>query len=221
MAVLDRRDRGGDRPRAAEAGREHLVGLGAARRQRMDRDRRALQHSGKLHAAYRHGLPHEHRPGLTIGHNVVLHGCTIAADCLIGMGAVVLNGAKIGALAGRRRRAGHRGQGVSRQFADRRLAGACDQDARGQGRAVGCSFAAAWYVKRLEPVRQGLEEDRLAFFTASLPRLLRDDAGFRRDPTRNRPEMLGAAIDFVLCADLYRLRNRRRHQRPRTIRQRR
>ena len=32
----------------------------------------------------------------TIGHNVVLHGCTIAENSLIGMGAIVLNGAKIG-----------------------------------------------------------------------------------------------------------------------------
>jgi carbonic anhydrase/acetyltransferase-like protein (isoleucine patch superfamily) len=31
-----------------------------------------------------------------IGHNVVLHGCSIGANSLIGMGAVVLNGAKIG-----------------------------------------------------------------------------------------------------------------------------
>ena len=32
-----------------------------------------------------------------IGHNVVLHGCTIGDSSLIGMGAIVLNGAKIGA----------------------------------------------------------------------------------------------------------------------------
>jgi carbonic anhydrase/acetyltransferase-like protein (isoleucine patch superfamily) len=32
-----------------------------------------------------------------IGHNVVLHGCTIGNGSLIGMGAIVLNGAKIGA----------------------------------------------------------------------------------------------------------------------------
>ncbi len=32
-----------------------------------------------------------------IGHNVVLHGCTIGNASLIGMGAVVLNGARIGA----------------------------------------------------------------------------------------------------------------------------
>src|SRR5215471_8606906 len=31
-----------------------------------------------------------------IGHNVILHGCTIASNSLIGMGAVVLNGARIG-----------------------------------------------------------------------------------------------------------------------------
>jgi carbonic anhydrase/acetyltransferase-like protein (isoleucine patch superfamily) len=31
-----------------------------------------------------------------IGHNVVLHGCTIGDNSLIGMNAVVLNGAKIG-----------------------------------------------------------------------------------------------------------------------------
>jgi carbonic anhydrase/acetyltransferase-like protein (isoleucine patch superfamily) len=32
----------------------------------------------------------------TIGHNVILHGCTVAEDCLIGMGAILLNGARIG-----------------------------------------------------------------------------------------------------------------------------
>jgi carbonic anhydrase/acetyltransferase-like protein (isoleucine patch superfamily) len=32
-----------------------------------------------------------------IGHNVVLHGCTIGDASLIGIGAIVLNGAKIGA----------------------------------------------------------------------------------------------------------------------------
>jgi carbonic anhydrase/acetyltransferase-like protein (isoleucine patch superfamily) len=31
-----------------------------------------------------------------IGHNVVLHGCTIGDNSLIGMGAIVLNGARIG-----------------------------------------------------------------------------------------------------------------------------
>ncbi|MGB6265097.1 MAG: gamma carbonic anhydrase family protein [Candidatus Acidiferrales bacterium] len=34
---------------------------------------------------------------VTIGHGVVLHGCTIESRCLIGMGTIILNGAKIGA----------------------------------------------------------------------------------------------------------------------------
>jgi carbonic anhydrase/acetyltransferase-like protein (isoleucine patch superfamily) len=32
-----------------------------------------------------------------IGHNVVLHGCTVGDHSLIGMGAIMLNGARIGA----------------------------------------------------------------------------------------------------------------------------
>lgn len=34
--------------------------------------------------------------GVTIGHNATVHGCTIGDHTLIGMGAVVLNGARIG-----------------------------------------------------------------------------------------------------------------------------
>jgi carbonic anhydrase/acetyltransferase-like protein (isoleucine patch superfamily) len=33
---------------------------------------------------------------VTVGHHVVLHGCTVEDDALIGMGAVVLNGAVVG-----------------------------------------------------------------------------------------------------------------------------
>jgi carbonic anhydrase/acetyltransferase-like protein (isoleucine patch superfamily) len=32
----------------------------------------------------------------TIGHNVVLHGCTIEDGALVGMGSIVMNGARIG-----------------------------------------------------------------------------------------------------------------------------
>ena len=32
---------------------------------------------------------------VTVGHQAILHGCTIADDCLIGMGARILNGAAI------------------------------------------------------------------------------------------------------------------------------
>ena len=35
-------------------------------------------------------------PDCVIGHNVILHGCTIGANSLVGMGAIVLNGARIG-----------------------------------------------------------------------------------------------------------------------------
>lgn len=34
--------------------------------------------------------------GVTIGHSVILHGCTIGDNCLIGMGAIVMDLAKIG-----------------------------------------------------------------------------------------------------------------------------
>ncbi|MDQ8706483.1 gamma carbonic anhydrase family protein [Streptomyces sp. LHD-70] len=34
---------------------------------------------------------------VSVGHNATVHGCTIEDDCLIGMGATLLNGAVIGA----------------------------------------------------------------------------------------------------------------------------
>ena len=33
--------------------------------------------------------------GVTIGHNAIIHGCTIGDNCVIGMGAILLNGATI------------------------------------------------------------------------------------------------------------------------------
>ena len=35
--------------------------------------------------------------GVTVGHNAVVHGCTVEDDVLVGMGAVVLDGAVVGA----------------------------------------------------------------------------------------------------------------------------
>lgn len=42
------------------------------------------------------GFPARIGAGVTVGHNAVLHGCTVEDDVLIGMGAIVLNGAVIG-----------------------------------------------------------------------------------------------------------------------------
>ena len=33
---------------------------------------------------------------VTVGHNVTLHGCTVKDRCLIGMGAIILDGAEVG-----------------------------------------------------------------------------------------------------------------------------
>ncbi len=47
-----------------------------------------------------HGMKEQHPVVLgddvTVGHNVTLHGCTIENLCLIGMGSIILNGARIG-----------------------------------------------------------------------------------------------------------------------------
>jgi len=42
------------------------------------------------------GFPLTIANNVTIGHKVMLHGCTIGENSLVGMNAVVLNGAKIG-----------------------------------------------------------------------------------------------------------------------------
>ena len=42
------------------------------------------------------GLPLTIGKHVTVGHKVMLHGCTIGDESLIGIGAIVLNGARIG-----------------------------------------------------------------------------------------------------------------------------
>jgi carbonic anhydrase/acetyltransferase-like protein (isoleucine patch superfamily) len=34
--------------------------------------------------------------GVTVGHGAIIHGCTIENRCLVGMGAILLNGARVG-----------------------------------------------------------------------------------------------------------------------------
>ncbi|MBU3738821.1 MAG: gamma carbonic anhydrase family protein [Rhodoferax sp.] len=53
-----------------------------------------IQDGSVLHAD--EGLPLVIGSGVTVGHKVMLHGCTVGDDSLIGIGAVVLNGARIG-----------------------------------------------------------------------------------------------------------------------------
>ena len=42
------------------------------------------------------GFPLTIGKNCTVGHNVILHGCTIEDGALIGMGSIVMNGARIG-----------------------------------------------------------------------------------------------------------------------------
>ena len=58
-------------------------------------ERSQIQDNCTLHTDL--GFPLRIGPDCVIGHNVVLHGCTIGAQALVGMGAIVLNGAQIGA----------------------------------------------------------------------------------------------------------------------------
>jgi carbonic anhydrase/acetyltransferase-like protein (isoleucine patch superfamily) len=53
-----------------------------------------VQDASVLHADI--GQPLTIGDNVTVGHQVMLHGCTVGDGSLIGIGAVVLNGAKIG-----------------------------------------------------------------------------------------------------------------------------
>ena len=53
-----------------------------------------IQDGSVLHADV--GFPMTVGENVTVGHQVMLHGCSIGDGSLIGIGAVVLNGAKIG-----------------------------------------------------------------------------------------------------------------------------
>jgi carbonic anhydrase/acetyltransferase-like protein (isoleucine patch superfamily) len=57
-------------------------------------ERTQIQDNATLHADP--GFPATIGNDCVIGHNVILHGCTVASNSLIGMGAIVLNGARIG-----------------------------------------------------------------------------------------------------------------------------
>lgn len=42
------------------------------------------------------GFPVKIGENVTIGHGAIVHGCTVGNNVLVGMGAIILNGAKIG-----------------------------------------------------------------------------------------------------------------------------
>ncbi len=53
-----------------------------------------IQDGAVLHAD--HGFPLVLGQNVTVGHQVMLHGCTVGDESLIGIGAVLLNGSRIG-----------------------------------------------------------------------------------------------------------------------------
>ena len=53
-----------------------------------------IQDLSMLHADP--GFPCLVGPRVSVGHRAILHGCTVEDDCLIGMGAILLNGVRVG-----------------------------------------------------------------------------------------------------------------------------
>ena len=74
-------------PCAVIRGDVHWIRIGA---------RSNIQDGSALHVM-RDAHPLSIGDGVTIGHGVILHGCTIESRCLIGMGAIILNGVHVGA----------------------------------------------------------------------------------------------------------------------------
>lgn len=85
-------------PMVVARGDIHRIRIGA---------RSNIQDGSVLHVTH----DSEHAPGgfgvevgdeVTVGHRVVLHGCTLEDRCLIGMGSIVLDGARVcgGAMVG-------------------------------------------------------------------------------------------------------------------------
>lgn len=53
-----------------------------------------IQDNCTVHTAFDYGVKIGN--GVTVGHNAVVHGCTVGDDTLIGMNSTILNGAVIG-----------------------------------------------------------------------------------------------------------------------------
>lgn len=59
-------------------------------------DETSIQDNTVLHVDYAPEFRLQIGNRVTVGHRVVLHGCTVEDDALIGIGAIVLNGATVG-----------------------------------------------------------------------------------------------------------------------------
>ena len=119
-------------------------------------ERSQIQDNSTLHTDP--GFPITIGPDCVIGHNVVLHGCSIAANSLIGMGAIVLNGAKIGrnCLVGAGAVVTER-----KEFPDNSLIiGAPARANRSLDEAAvkQLTWAADWYVQRWQQYAKGLKQ---------------------------------------------------------------
>jgi carbonic anhydrase/acetyltransferase-like protein (isoleucine patch superfamily) len=79
-------------------GRQVGIWFGAVIRADKDRisigDRSNIQDNCVVHTSK--GFPVTIGNDVSVGHGAILHGCTIESQVLVGMGAIVLNGAKIG-----------------------------------------------------------------------------------------------------------------------------
>lgn len=57
-------------------------------------NRVSIQENAVVHVDYSHpAIIGDH---CTVGHGAIVHGCTIGTNTLVGMGAIVMNGAKVG-----------------------------------------------------------------------------------------------------------------------------
>jgi carbonic anhydrase/acetyltransferase-like protein (isoleucine patch superfamily) len=79
-------------------GRQVGIWFGAVIRADKDRivvgDRSNIQDNCVVHTSK--GFPVIIGNDVSVGHGAILHGCTVCDQVLVGMGAVILNGAKIG-----------------------------------------------------------------------------------------------------------------------------
>ena len=53
-----------------------------------------MQDNATIHVGY--GVPAILGDNVTVGHNAVVHGCTVGSNVIVGMGSILLDGAKIG-----------------------------------------------------------------------------------------------------------------------------